>query len=113
VVIAGSDKVRLRETNSHMRDIDLFGKLVSPLAIAPVDSISSKTVVLVAFGTNLACVGVGYGLIAWTYRAVPALANSKEGECWEEREALVSSQPPGGSTGWPTSHLMLQLRGIN
>lgn len=61
--------------NSQMRRIDLFCKLVSPLAIALIDGISTKVAISTILFSNVASVAVEYVLIAIAYRSVPALAS--------------------------------------
>lgn len=58
-----SDHV-LTELNSQMRRIDLFCKLVGPLAIALVDGISTRIAVAVTFAMTCVSVGVEYFAIA-------------------------------------------------
>jgi len=56
-----------------MRRIDLFCKLVSPLAIALIDGLSTKVAVLATLAINAVCAPEEYFLIARTYRSVPLL----------------------------------------
>ena|SRR2546423_1363637 len=66
--------------NSQMRRIDLFCKLVSPLAIALIDGIATKVAILTILCSNVVSVGLEYALIARTYRTVPALASRARAE---------------------------------
>lgn len=56
-----------------MRRIDLFCKLVGPLAIALVDGISTSVAILVTFGMTVASVFVEYYAIARVYNQVDNL----------------------------------------
>ncbi|PWW77267.1 hypothetical protein C7212DRAFT_357277 [Tuber magnatum] len=73
VVVAGGDEGSLQVLNSQMRRIDLFCKLLGPLAVSMVDGISTVVAIYVVLGLNLASVGVEYFAIAGVYRIVPAL----------------------------------------
>ena len=64
--------------NSRMRRIDLFCKLVSPLAIALIDGFSTKIAILAILIVNAASVPVEYALIAWTFKSVPLLGASTQ-----------------------------------
>jgi len=61
-----------------MRRIDLFCKLVSPLAIALIDGFSTKVAILATLAVNAASVPMEYLTIAWTYRSVPLLGVSSQ-----------------------------------
>lgn len=50
--------------NAQMRRIDLFCKLIGPLSIALIDSISTDTAILVNFGMNVFSVVIEYYSIA-------------------------------------------------
>ena len=50
--------------NSQMRRIDLFCKLLGPLAISMADGISTVVAIYVVLGLNLASVGVEYLAVA-------------------------------------------------
>lgn len=73
--MAGDNESVLKIMNSQMRRIDLFCKLISPLAIALIDGASTKLAIQTIFWTNAASVAVEYALIARTYGAIPALAS--------------------------------------
>lgn len=75
VVIALENEPLLREMNSQMRRIDLSCKLISPLAIALIDGISTSLAVTVTLVVNLTSVVAEYLLIAWVYRRTPSLSN--------------------------------------
>lgn len=68
VVVAGETEGRLQEMNSQMRRIDLFCKLVSPLAIALLDGFSSTIAIVSVLALNSTSVLAEYFLIAWVYR---------------------------------------------
>lgn len=65
----------LKVMNSQMRRIDLFCKLVSPLAIALIDGMSTSIAIQTIMWTNVASIAIEYTLIARTYASVPALAS--------------------------------------
>lgn len=77
VVVAGSDESRLATMNAQMRRIDLFCKLVGPLAISFVDSYSTPLAILVTGAMSSVSVMIEYLAIARVYRAVPALQVAK------------------------------------
>ncbi|KAK5092914.1 hypothetical protein LTR70_005222 [Exophiala xenobiotica] len=79
VVITADDERLLQEMNAQMRRIDLFCKLVSPLAIALLDGLSSKIAIITTLALNSTTVIAEYFLIAWVYRRTPAL--SKPAAC--------------------------------
>lgn len=90
VVIAMDDDEMLQVLNAQMRRIDLFCKLVAPLAIALLHGWSATVAVWATFGTNAMSVGVEYLLIARVFHQVPALAErrlSSELERSDGREA--------------------------
>ena len=64
VIVAADDEDRLRTMNSQMRRIDLLCKLTAPLAIAVVDSVSSKLAMEVTGAMTLLSVAVEYFAIA-------------------------------------------------
>ncbi|KAL8742446.1 MAG: hypothetical protein Q9190_005069 [Brigantiaea leucoxantha] len=74
VVIAAKSESVLCQMNSQMRRIDLCCKLLSPLTVAVLDGISTKTAILVTLGCNSVSILAEYILIARLYDAVPALA---------------------------------------
>jgi iron-regulated transporter 1 len=74
VVIADKQEDLLQEMNSQMRRIDLFCKLISPLAIALLDGLSTKVALLFTLVLNATVFGIEYLLIARVYRMTPALA---------------------------------------
>lgn len=77
VVVAGADESRLAIMNAQMRRIDLFCKLVAPLAISLVDSYSTQVAVFVTAALSIASVSIEYFAIARVYQAVPALRDQK------------------------------------
>jgi len=77
VVVARSDEMRLATMNAQMRRIDLFCKLVAPLAISLVDSYSTQVAALVTAALSIASVSIEYFAIARVYQAVPTLRNPK------------------------------------
>ena len=63
--------------NSQMRRIDLFCKLVAPLAISLIDSFSPEAAILATGGVTMLSVSVEYFAIARVYTAVPLLRAPK------------------------------------
>jgi iron-regulated transporter 1 len=88
VVVAGADETRLATMNAQMRRIDLFCKLVAPLAISLVDSYSTKVAAIVTAALSIASVSIEYFAIARVYQAVPALRDPKSSD-----EDTLSRQP--------------------
>jgi iron-regulated transporter 1 len=87
-VVAGADETRLATMNAQMRRIDLFCKLVAPLAISLVDSYSTKVAAIVTAALSIASVSIEYFAIARVYQAVPALRDPKSSD-----EDTLSRQP--------------------
>lgn len=56
-----------------MRRIDLFCKLLAPVFISLIDSLSTRYAIWTVFGLNTASVLIEYVAIAQVYQAVPAL----------------------------------------
>ena len=73
VVIGNNHETYLQDMNAQMRRIDLFCKLIGPLAIALIDGLSPRIAVLVTLGLNSVSMAAEYGLIARVYHAVPGL----------------------------------------
>ena len=73
VVIGNNQETYLQDMNAQMRRIDLFCKLIGPLAIALIDGLSPRIAVLVTLGLNAVSMAAEYGLIARVYHAVPGL----------------------------------------
>jgi iron-regulated transporter 1 len=73
VVIGNNHETHLQDMNAQMRRIDLFCKLIGPLAIALIDGLSPRIAVLVTLGLNAISMAAEYGLIARVYHAVPGL----------------------------------------
>jgi iron-regulated transporter 1 len=95
-----------------MRRIDLFCKLVSPLAIALIDGVSTKVAILAVLASNVASIAVEYALIAMTYRAVPALGSSRQtgdvGQLESEAATLLTGKRDSGTASqW--RHLLRNL----
>lgn len=67
-----------QELNSQMRRIDLFCKLIGPLAIAFVDGASSKVAIAVTGAMTVISVFLEYFSIARVYNTVPGLRRPKE-----------------------------------
>jgi iron-regulated transporter 1 len=59
-----------------MRRIDLFCKLLAPVFISLIDSLSTSTAIWTVFSLNTASVLIEYIAIAQVYRSVPALTKA-------------------------------------
>ena len=103
--MAGGDTSVLNVMNSQMRRIDLFCKLVSPLAIALVDGISTRVAIQTIFCTNAASVAIEYALVARTYAALPVLALRVRPD---DNASLDNGAPPMTSEGTLSSALSPQ-----
>lgn len=73
VVIANENEQLLQVMNAQLRRIDLFCKLVAPLAIALLDGISTNIAITTTFIINLISVMAEYFLLAWVYKSTPNL----------------------------------------
>lgn len=73
VIIAQGNEHDLQELNSQMRRIDLFCKLVGPLAIAIIDGFSTTLAILVTLAMTCLSVAIEYFAIAKVYQSVEAL----------------------------------------
>ncbi|KAK3634693.1 hypothetical protein LTR56_015120 [Elasticomyces elasticus] len=110
VIVAGGDESRLRRLNSLMRRIDLFCKLMGPLAISLVDGVSPKVAILVTTGMTLVSLPVEYFAIARVYKAIPALRIPKDAPSRDDTvlglTARMSSWARATTTNfkWYTSH---------
>lgn len=76
IVIAQGVEHDLQEMNAQMRRIDLFCKLVGPLAIAVVAGFSTEVAILITLGMTCVSVGVEYIAIAKVYQSVQGLHES-------------------------------------
>ncbi|EKV10595.1 Iron-regulated transporter, putative [Penicillium digitatum PHI26] len=63
----------MTDLNASMRRIDLFCKLIAPVFISLIDSLSTQYAIWTVFTLNIASVLVEYMAIAQVYRSVPAL----------------------------------------
>lgn len=77
VVVAGTNEARLATINAQMRRIDLFCKLVGPLAISLVDSFSTRAAVITAAMMSTTSVVIEYLAIARVYQIVRELQTPK------------------------------------
>jgi iron-regulated transporter 1 len=94
IVIAHKDESALRLMNSQMRRIDLFCKLVSPLAVALINGVSTQVAIIVTFCLNTVSMVLEYALIAKVYQAVPALATCDRSEESETHSIQPEPRPP-------------------
>ncbi|KAJ5782408.1 hypothetical protein N7457_004182 [Penicillium paradoxum] len=78
IVISDSINVPRQDLNASMRRIDLFCKLIAPVFISLVDSLSTQYAIWTVFGLNTASVVVEYMAIAQVYQSVPALTKAPQ-----------------------------------
>ncbi|KZN88568.1 Solute carrier family 40 member [Penicillium chrysogenum] len=77
IVISNSINVPRQDLNASMRRIDLFCKLLAPVFISLIDSISTRYAIWTVFTLNTASVLVEYMAIAQVYQSVPALTKTQ------------------------------------
>ncbi|KAJ9482693.1 hypothetical protein VN97_g10733 [Penicillium thymicola] len=77
IVISDSINVPRQELNASMRRIDLFCKLLAPVFISLIDSISTRYAIWTVFTLNTASVLVEYMAIYQVYQSVPALTKTQ------------------------------------
>jgi len=99
VVVIGEEggENTLGVMNSQMRRIDLFCKILSPLAIALINGWSSQIAVILTLVINVASVAVEYGLIATVYRPGQlwqSLKRQQHNQFRHPRHAQHPSPPP-------------------
>ncbi|KAL4957692.1 Ferroporti-1 [Aspergillus filifer] len=81
VVISDSLNVPRKDLNAQMRRIDLFCKLVAPVAVSLMDGLlSTRVAIWGVLGINVAVVFVEYLAIAQVYTAVPELDRKRDGQ---------------------------------
>lgn len=81
-----------------MRRIDLFCKLIAPVFISLIDSISTQIAIWVVLGLNVISVFIEYVAIAQVYRSVPALKKRTAPDLNEtngENESLLNESTQG------------------
>ncbi|XWW94107.1 hypothetical protein V2A60_002049 [Cordyceps javanica] len=76
VVMTGDDEGWRRVINARMRRIDLLCKLLGPLAISIIATVSTRFAIGATLAMNVASVLLEYGCIAKVYKSVPALQNA-------------------------------------
>ncbi|KAJ5177748.1 uncharacterized protein N7500_000447 [Penicillium coprophilum] len=77
IVISESINIPRQDLNASMRRIDLFCKLLAPVFISLIDSISTQYAIWTVFTLNTTSVLVEYIAIAQVYRSVPALTKKQ------------------------------------
>ncbi|KAJ5869671.1 hypothetical protein N7455_004612 [Penicillium solitum] len=77
IVISDSINVPRQDLNASMRRIDLFCKLLAPVFISLIDSISTQYAIWTVFTLNTASMLVEYMAIAQVYQSVPALKKTQ------------------------------------
>ncbi|KAM0723125.1 hypothetical protein Q7P37_001325 [Cladosporium fusiforme] len=94
VVVAGKDEARLATMNAQMRRIDLFCKLVGPLAISIVDSYSTAAAIFTTGTMSTGSVLIEYLAIARVHQAVPALQTPKSAHACatDEQDATMRTR---------------------
>ncbi|KAJ5356085.1 hypothetical protein N7517_010694 [Penicillium concentricum] len=76
IVISDSINVPRQDLNASMRRIDLICKLLAPVFISLIDSISTRYAIWTVFTLNTTSVLVEYMAIAQVYQSVPALTKT-------------------------------------
>ncbi|KAJ5558334.1 hypothetical protein N7535_008547 [Penicillium sp. DV-2018c] len=76
IVISDSINVPRQDLNASLRRIDLICKLLAPVFISLIDSLSTKYAIWTVLTLNTASILVEYKAIAEVYRAVPALTRT-------------------------------------
>jgi solute carrier family 40 (iron-regulated transporter), member 1 len=85
VVITHGNETARQKLNARMRRIDLFCKLLGPLAISLIDSTSTRIAIWVTLGMSGISVLIEYFAIAAVFQAVPALRRSERFESPDSR----------------------------
>ncbi|KAH8709860.1 Solute carrier family 40 member 1 [Beauveria bassiana] len=76
VVVTREDEAWRRVINARMRRIDLLCKLLGPLAISIIATVSTRFAIGATLAMNVASVFFEYGCIANVYKSVPALQHN-------------------------------------
>ncbi|KAM3538188.1 hypothetical protein ARSEF1564_008901 [Beauveria bassiana] len=76
VVMTREDDAWRRVINARMRRIDLLCKLLGPLAISIIATVSTRFAISATLAMNVASVFFEYGCIANVYKSVPALQHN-------------------------------------
>ncbi|KAL7625837.1 hypothetical protein AAE478_005060 [Parahypoxylon ruwenzoriense] len=100
VVITEGNEAARRTMNARMRRIDLFCKLVGPLAIALIAAASVPVAVYTTLGMNLASVFIEYTCIEKVFKMVPTLRRQPQ-RLRRSQESIAGpgQDPSRGSTG--------------
>ena len=106
VVMSQDDETARRILNARMRRIDLFCKLLGPLAISLIDGASSVVAIFVTLAMNCTSVLIEYFTIAAVFRMVPALQRTTT----ENRLTATEDDPQRLPSANETNRL--SLRGI-
>jgi iron-regulated transporter 1 len=78
IIVGGDDQSSLASLNAQMWRIDLFCKLVGPLAISLVDSYSSKAAIIVTGSMSSLSFLAKYFAVARVYWSIPAMQAVKD-----------------------------------
>lgn len=84
-----------------MRRIDLFCKLLAPVFISLVDSLSTRYAIWTVFGLNTASVLIEYVAIAQVYQAVPALKKQIPASPTQEHDDIQYGNHDSNHTNSP------------
>ncbi|EAW13147.1 putative iron-regulated transporter [Aspergillus clavatus NRRL 1] len=79
IIVSDSLAIQRQDLNASMRQIDLFCKLLAPLMVSLIDSLSTSIAVWLVLAVNILCVFVEYVAIAQVYEAIPELRRVQRG----------------------------------
>ncbi|KAJ5817582.1 hypothetical protein N7447_007590 [Penicillium robsamsonii] len=108
IVISDSINVPRQDLNASMRRIDLICKLLAPVFISLVDSISTRYAIWTVFILNTTSVLVEYMAIAQVYQSVPALTKTHtipQADDITSESAAPDQNPSGKPHSLPDSPL--------
>ncbi|KAF2839140.1 hypothetical protein M501DRAFT_1024162 [Patellaria atrata CBS 101060] len=94
VVIAEDNKAARRIMNARMRRIDLFCKLLGPLAISLINGASPIAAIWVTLGMNTLSISIEYICITRVFKMVPAL---------QRPPTITDPEASGRDVGMPSS----------
>ncbi|KAJ5496647.1 hypothetical protein N7463_008634 [Penicillium fimorum] len=108
IVISDSINVPRQDLNASMRRIDLICKLLAPVFISLIDSISTRYAIWTVFTLNTTAVLVEYMAIAQVYQSVPALTKTHaipQADDITNESAAPDQNPSGTPHSLPDSPL--------
>ncbi|KAJ5952053.1 uncharacterized protein N7479_010466 [Penicillium vulpinum] len=103
IVISDSINVPRQDLNASMRRIDLICKLLAPVFISLIDSISTRYAMWTVFTLNTASVLVEYMAIAQVYQSVPALTKTQTPASTTETDDINSESSQNDNTSHKTA----------